>query len=122
MEPALDAMVTAGMQAMILAQGGPIFKRGTFFRNWRSRAGLPMCSYSRETFEDGALLSYAPDQVEMCRRSAILCRQDPQGAKPSELPVEQPTNLKLLINLKTATALDLKVPLQIQQIADELIE
>jgi putative ABC transport system substrate-binding protein len=122
MEPALDAMVKAGMQAMILAQGGTGFQARHILPKLALARGLPMCSYSRETFEDGALLSYAPDQVEMCRRSAIYADKILKGAKPSELPVEQPTKLELLINLKTAAALGLKVPLHIQQIADELIE
>jgi putative ABC transport system substrate-binding protein len=84
--------------------------------------GLPMCATSRETFEDGALLSYAADQLEMCRHSAIYADKILKGAKPAELPVEQPTKLELLINLKTAKALGLKVPIHIQQIADEVIE
>ena len=106
MEPALDAMVKTDMQAMMLAQGGTGFQARHILPKLALARGLPMCSYSKETFEDGALLSYAPDQVEMCRRSAIYLR----GAKPSELPVEQPTKLELLINLKTAKALGLELP------------
>ena len=75
-----------------------------------------------QTFEDGALLSYAAYQVGMCRRSAIFVDKILKGAKPAELPVEQPTRLELVINLRTAKALGLKVPLHIQQTADELIE
>jgi putative ABC transport system substrate-binding protein len=106
----------------MLAQGGTGFQARHILPKLALARGLPMCSYSRETFEDGALLSYAPDQVEMCRRSAIYADKILKGAKPSELPVEQPTKLELLINLKTAKALGLKVPLHIQQIADGLIE
>jgi putative tryptophan/tyrosine transport system substrate-binding protein len=122
MEPAVDAMVKADMQAMILAQGGTGYQARHILPKLALARGLPMCSYSKETFEDGALLSYAPDQVEMCRRSAIYADKILKGAKPSELPVEQPTKLELLINLKTAKALGLKVPPHIQQIADGLIE
>ena len=122
MEPALDAMVKTDMQAMMLAQGGTGFQARHILPKLALARGLPMCSYSKETFEDGALLSYAPDQVEMCRRSAIYADKILKGAKPSELPVEQPTKLELLINLKTAKALGLKVPPHIQQIADGLIE
>jgi len=63
-----------------------------------------------------------PDQIEIYRRSAIYADKILRGAKPTELPVEQPTKLELLINLKTAKVLGLKVPIHIQQIADELIE
>jgi putative ABC transport system substrate-binding protein len=81
-----------------------------------------MCSYSRETFDDGALISYGPDQLEMCRRSAVYVDKILKGAKPGELPVEQPTKFEFLINLKTAKTLGIDVPLHLQQIADEVIE
>jgi putative ABC transport system substrate-binding protein len=64
---------------------------------------------------------YSADQIEMCRHSAGYVDKILRGAKPAELPVEQPTKLELLINLKTAKALDLKVPFHIQQVADGLV-
>jgi putative ABC transport system substrate-binding protein len=122
MEPALDAMVKAGMQAMTVTQGGTTFQARQIIPKLALARGLPMCAHSKETFEDGALLSYAADHIEMCRHSAVYADKILKGAKPAELPVEQPTKLELLINLKTAKALGLKVPIHIQQIADELIE
>jgi putative ABC transport system substrate-binding protein len=122
MEPAFDRMVKAGMQAVMLAQSGLAFQARHILPKLALARGLPLCSYSRETFEDGALLSYAADQVEMCRRSAIFADKILKGANPGELAVEQPTKLELLINLRTAKALGLKIPLYIQQLADELIE
>ena len=122
MEPAFDRMVKAGTQAVMLAQSGLAFQARHILPKLALARGLPLCSYSRETFEDGALLSYAADQVEMCRRSAIFADRILKGANPGELPVEQPTKLELLINLRTAKALGLKIPLHIQQLADELIE
>jgi putative tryptophan/tyrosine transport system substrate-binding protein len=121
-EPAFDEMVKAGMQAVILPGGGLIFQARHIIPKLALARGLPLCAYSRETFEDGALLSYAADQVEMCRRSATYVDKILKGTKPDEIPVEQPTKLELLINLKTAAALGLKIPVHIQQIADELIE
>jgi putative ABC transport system substrate-binding protein len=56
------------------------------------------------------VMSYAADNVEMCRRSAIYADKILKGANPAELPVEQPTKLELLISLKTAKALGLNVP------------
>jgi putative ABC transport system substrate-binding protein len=122
MEPAVDAMVKAGMQAITVTQGGTTFQARHIIPRLTLARGLPMCAHSRETFEDGALLSYAADHIEMCRRSAIYADKILKGAKPAELPVEQPTKLELLINLKTAKALGLNVPPQLQQLADEVIE
>jgi putative ABC transport system substrate-binding protein len=122
MKPALDAMVKAGMQAMTVTQGGTQFQARHVIPKLALARGLPMSAISRETFEDGALLSYAADNIEMCRRSAIYADKILKGANPAELPVEQPTKLELLINLKTAKALGLNVPPQLQQLADEVME
>ncbi len=121
-EPAFDAMARAGMQAVTPVQGGLFFQARTLTPKLALARRLPMLAYSRETFEHGALVSYAADQVEMCRRSAVYADKILKGAKPGDLPVEQPTKFELLINLKTAKALGLDVPLQLQQLADEVIE
>jgi putative ABC transport system substrate-binding protein len=121
-EPAFDRMVSAGMQAVILAQSGVAFQARHIIPKLALARGLPLCAYSRETFEDGALLSYAADQVEMCRRSAIFADKILKGANPGELPVEQPTKLEFLISHKTAKALGLTVPQSLLLRADEVIE
>jgi putative ABC transport system substrate-binding protein len=122
MEPALDAMVNAGMQAMTVTQGGTAFQARHVIPKLALARSLPMSAISREYFEEGALFSYGADQIEMCRRSAIYADKILKGAQPAELPVEQPTKLELLINLRTAKALGLNVPPQLQQLADEVIE
>ncbi len=122
MEPAMDAMAKAGMQAFLAAQGGTAFQARHILPKLALARGLAMCAYSRETFEPGALISYAPDQIEMCRRSAVYADKILKGAKPGDLPVEQPTAFQFLINLKTAKALGLTVPLHLQQIAHEVVE
>ena len=122
MEPAMDAMAKAGMQAFVPAQGGTAFQARHILPKLALARGIAMCAYSRETFEPGALISYAPDQIEMCRRSAVYADKILKGAKPGDLPVEQPTAFQFLINLKTAKALGLTVPLHLQQIAHEVVE
>jgi ABC-type uncharacterized transport system substrate-binding protein len=121
-EPAFDAMVRAGTQAVTPVQGGLFFQARALIPKLAIARRLPMLAYSRETFEHGALVSYAPDQVEMCRRSAVYVDKILKGAKPGDLPVEQPTKFELLINLRTAKTLGLEVPLHLQQLADEVIE
>ena len=70
----------------------------------------------------GGLLSYGSDQRELFRSAAAYVDRILKGAKPSDLPVQAPVKYELIINLKTAKALDIEVPLFFQQRADEVIE
>ena len=71
---------------------------------------------------DGGLLSYGPDFVDTFRRAASYVDRLLRGAKPADLPVQLPTKFEIALNLKTAKALGLTVPLTLQAIADEVIE
>jgi putative ABC transport system substrate-binding protein len=71
---------------------------------------------------DGALIAYGPDYLQMNRRAPFYINQILKGTKPADLPVELPTKISLLVNLKTAKTLEVKVPLQLLVRADELIE
>jgi putative ABC transport system substrate-binding protein len=84
--------------------------------------GLPTMSYRREHAEAGGLMSYGPNYSDMYRRAATYVDKILKGAKPSDLPVEQPTKVELVLNLKTAKALGLTLPLTLQTRADEVIE
>ena len=70
----------------------------------------------------GGLLSYGFDRLDNFRRAATYADRILKGANPSELPVQAPVKFELVINLKTAKALGLHVPLQLHQRADEVIE
>jgi putative ABC transport system substrate-binding protein len=122
LDPAFDAMVKAEMHALITASGGTIFQWRATIAKLALDHRLPFCAFSRETFEVGALMSYGADQIEMCRYSVVYVDKILKGAKPSDLPVQQPTKLELLINLKIARTLGLKVPPTLLATADEVIE
>ena len=85
-------------------------------------ARLPTISFNRGMVEAGGLLSYGPDLVEIYRRAAVFVDKILKGAKPADLPVERPTKIELVINLRTARALGLIVPSPLLARADEVIE
>jgi putative ABC transport system substrate-binding protein len=87
-----------------------------------ARYGLPAVYPFRQFCEVGGLLSYGNDEHDNFRRAAAYVNRILQGARPSELPVEAPVKFELVINLRTAKALGLDVPLHLQQRANEVIE
>ena len=83
---------------------------------------LPIIAAWREITASGALLSYGPSRIFEAKRLADYVQKVLNGAKPADLPIEQPVKFELVINVKTAKALGLDIPFHIQQRADELIE
>jgi len=122
LEQAFATMVREQTQAFILVADTVLF-------NYRQQIGvmaiknrLPSVASLREFAEAGLLLGYGPDFQLLYRGAAVFIDKIFKGTKPSELPVEQPTKFELVINLKTAKALGVDVPLSVQQRADEVIE
>ena len=86
------------------------------------RTRLPAMSGQKEFAEAGGLITYGPNARALYRRAATLVHKILKGAKPADLPVEQPTTFELVINLKTAKALGLTIPQSLLQRADQVIE
>jgi putative tryptophan/tyrosine transport system substrate-binding protein len=79
--------------------------------------------YENRAFpEDGGLMSYGPDLQEMFRRVAVFVDRILKGAKPADLPVEQPTKFELIVDLKTAKALGLTIPQTLLLRSNQVIE
>jgi putative ABC transport system substrate-binding protein len=119
---AFDEMLKADMQALITASGGSLFVWKAVIARLALNHKLPYCAFSKETFDAGALMSVGADQVQMCRDSVVYVDKILKGAKPADLPVQQPTKLQVRINLTVAKALGLSVPESLFAVADEVIE
>ena len=110
-----DALVVFGEPQLITPQRGRIADLAATSR-------LPAMYDVKLYVEAGGLMSYGASLPDLYRRAAIYVDKILQGAKPADLPVEQPTKFELVINLKTAKALGLAVPPSLLARADEVIE
>jgi len=107
---------------LIMTAGGPAFTHRDLIIRLAAQHKLPAVYYDRAFVAAGGLLSYGPDRINLYRRAAGYVDRILKGEKPADMPVQAPTKYQLVINLKTAKALGLDVPMQLQQIADEVIE
>ena len=87
-----------------------------------AQVGLPSISFDISFAQAGGLMAYGPDFFALARRGAHYVDRILKGAKPAELPIEQPTKYLLLINLKTAKLLAIEIPATLLARADEVIE
>src|SRR5215472_3907802 len=122
LEPAFDAMVKADMQAVTINSEGLAYQQRELIANLAIARRLPLSVWSREILEAGALMSYGADQPAMCRQAAVFVDKILKGAKPADIPVEEPAKIEFLLNKKTAKALGLTLPDTLLAVASDVVE
>jgi ABC-type uncharacterized transport system substrate-binding protein len=122
LEQAFATMVRERAQAFVMQGDSVLFSYRGQIAEMALRNRLPAVSIQRELAEAGFLLTYGADIPDLYRRSAGFVDRIFKGAKPADLPVEQPTKFELVVNLKTAKALGVDVPPTLLARADEVIE
>jgi putative ABC transport system substrate-binding protein len=119
--PAFSSISRAHAQALyVIGDSFFISQRMTLLKR-ASNARLPVISRGREFATAGALMSYGANREDLYRRSAGYVDKILKGAKPADLPIEQPTKFEFVVNLKTAKALGITLPQSILVRADEVI-
>ena len=108
--------------ALVVPGDGLFFSQARRIAELAAQQHLPTLFSTREPVESGGLMSYGPNLSEQFYRAATYVDKILKGAKPSDLPVEQPTTIELVINLKTARAIGLTVPPELLLRADRVIE
>jgi putative ABC transport system substrate-binding protein len=122
LDPAFDAIVKERPGAFIVLADRVFLHNRSRIVAFAARQRLPGVYAYRELVEAGGLMSFGPNYADMHRRAATFVDKILKGAKPADLPVEQPTKFALLINLKTAKALGVDIPHSLLLRADEIIQ
>jgi putative ABC transport system substrate-binding protein len=120
--PALEAARTKHVEGGILLSSPLVFVASKQIAEAATAKRLPLISLFGEFPKVGGLIAYGPNIAEIFQKSGEYVGKVLHGAKPSDLPIQRPEKFDLVINLKTAAALGLDVPSQLQQLADEVIE
>ena len=121
-EGALEAARIKHVDAGILLSSPLVFVASKQIGELALAKRLPLISLFAEFPKSSGLIAYGPNVAEIFRKSGEYVGKVLHGAKPSDLPIQQPEKFNLVINIKTATALGLDMPTQLQQLADEVIE
>ncbi len=121
-EGALKAATGARAGALLVFAGGFFDRHAGRIAELAAKSRLPAMYVLRLFVEAGGLISYSADLVEIYRRAAAYVDKILKGAKPADLPIEQPTKFELVINLKAARSIGLTIPQQVLSRADELLQ
>jgi putative ABC transport system substrate-binding protein len=121
-EPAFAAARREGAEALFVEPGSLTRTNAGLIAELAARHRLPAIYSAPEFVEAGGLIFYGVDYVALYRRAALYVAKILKGAKPADLPIEQPTLFKLVVNLKAAKALGMTIPPSVLLRADEVIE
>jgi putative tryptophan/tyrosine transport system substrate-binding protein len=119
---AFEAITKNRAQALLTSPGPIINTHHARIVEFAARHRLPAMYAAPEFVDAGGLMSYTPNYTDLYRRAAIYVDKILKGAKPADLPVEQPMNFEMVINLKTAKTLGLTIPPKVLMWADEVIK
>src|SRR5262245_50381341 len=122
LESAFSDINRAKAQALYVVEDPIFFAHQRTILGLTSSARLPTIHELRRWPEEGAVMSYGPDLHDLFRRSAFYVGKILKGAKPADIPVEQPTKFEFIVNLRAAKALGLDLPNSLVALADEVIE
>src|SRR3954451_5665460 len=122
LEDAFAAMSKAAVQALVVLTDPILFSQRKRTVDLASRNRLPAMYFFQGFAEEGGLMSYGPSDTDLFRRAAAYVDRILKGAKPADLPIEQPTKFELFINLKAANALGIAIPESFLIRADKIIE
>jgi putative ABC transport system substrate-binding protein len=120
-EAAFAAMVHDGVDALLIMSSASIGAHQQQLLALALRYRLPTMGYGRRFAEAGSLLAYGVDSRELCQRSAVFVHKILHGAKPAGLPIERVVKFPLVVNLKTAAALDVTLPPTFLAQVDEVL-
>jgi putative ABC transport system substrate-binding protein len=120
-ERAFTAMAKERASALLVMTDALFIGHSTRIASLAAKHRLPLLGY-RDLVEIGGLMSYGPSIADLANRAATYVDKILKGARPADLPVEQPTKLELVINLKTARTLGFTIPRGLLLRADEVIE
>jgi putative ABC transport system substrate-binding protein len=121
-DDALRGSIAKHVRAIITVEDPLTFGHREQIADFLVKNGLPGVFGQREYVASGGLLSYGANNRELFHRAAGYVDKVLKGAKPSDLPIEQPTKFELIINLNTAKAIGITIPLSLLARADEVIE
>jgi putative ABC transport system substrate-binding protein len=121
-EAAFRAATKAHADALLVLASAVLADHRTQVANLALKSRMPVMYFSAVSVEAGGLMSYGPSLTDLSRRAATYVDKILKGAKPADLPVEQPTKFELIINLKAAKQIGLTIPPNVLARADRVIK